>query len=43
MQEEHALIRELILGLGDEISEQNFSSLADVIYKHIRFEERETV
>jgi len=41
MHEEHALIRELILSLGDEISTENFSSLADVIYKHIRFEERE--
>ena len=41
MQEEHALIREMILSLGDDITAENFSSLADVIYKHIRFEERE--
>jgi hemerythrin-like domain-containing protein len=41
MQDEHALIRELILSLGDDVSAENFSILADVIYKHIRFEERE--
>jgi hemerythrin-like domain-containing protein len=41
MQEEHALIRELILSLGDDASIETFTSLADVIYKHIRFEERQ--
>ncbi|TMI62999.1 MAG: hemerythrin domain-containing protein [Bacteroidetes bacterium] len=41
MQEEHSLIRELILSLGDDASIETFTSLADVIYKHIRFEERE--
>ena len=41
MQEEHALIRELILSLDDDASIETFTSLADVIYKHIRFEERQ--
>ena len=41
MHEEHALIRELILSLGDDASIETFTSLADVIYKHIRFEERQ--
>ena len=41
MNEEHALIRELILSLGEDTTVENFTTLADVIYKHIRFEERE--
>lgn len=41
MQEEHAMIRELILSLGEDTSLQTFASLADIVYKHIRFEERE--
>ena len=41
MRDEHAMIRELILQLGEDISATTFSTLADIIYKHIRFEERE--
>ena len=40
MRDEHEMIRELILQLGDA-SATTFSTLADIIYKHIRFEERE--
>ncbi len=41
MRIEHEMIRELILQLGQDSSAQIFSTLADIIYKHIRFEERE--
>ena len=41
MLEEHALIREIILSLGNDTSLGNFSSFADILYKHIRFEERQ--
>ena len=40
MRDEHEMIRELILQLGDA-SATTFSTLADIVYKHIRFEERE--
>ena len=40
MREEHEMIRELILQLGDA-NPATFTTLADIIYKHIRFEERE--
>jgi hemerythrin-like domain-containing protein len=41
MRDEHEMIRELILQLGEDASATTFSTLADIIYKHIRFEERE--
>jgi hemerythrin-like domain-containing protein len=41
MQEEHGMIREIILSLGEDTSAGIFTSLADIIYKHIRFEERQ--
>jgi hemerythrin-like domain-containing protein len=41
MLEEHSMIREIILSLGEDTSPANFTSLADIIYKHIRFEERQ--
>ena len=41
MQDEHEMIREMILQLGDDVSANTFSTLADIVYKHIRFEERE--
>ena len=41
MREEHELIREIILSLGNDTSAENFTNLADIINKHIRFEERQ--
>jgi hemerythrin-like domain-containing protein len=41
MREEHALIRETMLSLGIDASAANFTSLADILDKHIRFEERQ--
>jgi hemerythrin-like domain-containing protein len=41
MNEEHALIREQILSLGNDASPANFDSFADILYRHIRFEERQ--
>lgn len=41
MSEEHALIREQILAIGNDTSAINFASFADTLYKHIRFEERQ--
>jgi len=41
MNEEHALIREMMLSLGNDTTPENFANLADIIYNHIRFEERQ--
>ena len=41
MQEEHGMIREIILRMDEDASAENFTNLADIIYKHIRFEERQ--
>jgi hypothetical protein len=41
MNEEHALIREHILSLSNDTSAANFEGFADILYKHIRFEERQ--
>ena len=41
LKEEHDQIRELILSLDAEADERDFTILADLLNKHIRFEERE--
>jgi hemerythrin-like domain-containing protein len=40
MQEDHEFIREIILGLDDQVDRRTLVLLADMINKHIRFEER---
>lgn len=41
LHEEHDYIRELILGLDDEADHRTLVILADLLNRHIRFEERE--
>ena len=41
LKEEHDQIRELILSLDAEADERDFTILADLLNKHIRFEERQ--
>ncbi|HSU29119.1 MAG TPA: hemerythrin domain-containing protein [Chitinophagaceae bacterium] len=41
LKDEHEYIRELILSLDKEADNQDFTSLCDLIERHIRFEERQ--
>lgn len=41
LKEEHAYIRELVIALDNEADAQSFSSLCDLLDKHIRFEEEQ--